>query len=103
MDPARALDLSPEIATALLARCAVVQAALVGRLVADLISDHRATAYAPDDDRLLTVEEAAGRLAQTGDWLYRHADELPFTVRVGRHVRFSSQGIDRYIRQRAGR
>jgi len=27
---------------------------------------------------------------------------LPFTVRQGRLLRFSSQGIDRYIRERSG-
>lgn len=54
-------------------------------------------------DRLLTVEEAAQKLGRSKDWLYRHAGRLPFTVRDGRLLRFSEQGIERYIRQRQGR
>ena len=57
-----------------------------------------------DGDRLLTASDAARKLGATKDWLYRHANTLPFAVRVGKkHLRFSEAGIDRYIRQRAGR
>jgi predicted DNA-binding transcriptional regulator AlpA len=51
-------------------------------------------------DRLLDVEAAAAILSKTPDWLYRRAQTLPFTVREGRLVRFSQQGIQKYIRQR---
>ncbi len=54
----------------------------------------------PVPDRLLTVKEAAAILHYTADKLYRHADKFPFTVREGRLVRFSSQGIQTYIRAR---
>ena len=54
-----------------------------------------------DGDRLLTASEAAQKLGATEDWLYRHANTLPFALRVGRkHLRFSEAGMDRYIRQR---
>jgi predicted DNA-binding transcriptional regulator AlpA len=57
-----------------------------------------------DGDRLLTAAEAAQKLSATEDWLYRHANTLPFTVRLGKkHLRFSAAGMERYIRQRAGR
>lgn len=48
-------------------------------------------------DRLLTVDEAAERLNLSKDTLYRRADDFPFTVRHGRKVGYSSNGIDRYI------
>ena len=55
-------------------------------------------------DCLVGAKEAAARLSVTADYLYRHADELPFTVRPGPgQVRFSSDGIARYIQQRQGR
>ena len=58
----------------------------------------------PTDDRLLTVKEAAEKLGTTKDYLYRHSQDLPFTVRLGpRHLRFSLNGIDRYIRNRLRR
>ena len=53
------------------------------------------------DDALLTVNEAAEVLSVTTDWLYRHADELPFTVRPGPgQVRFSKVGIQEYLRRK---
>jgi predicted DNA-binding transcriptional regulator AlpA len=56
------------------------------------------------DDRLLTVKEASRKLGLTIDYLYRHADHFPFTVRVGpRQLRFSLHGMERYIRQRTTR
>ncbi len=55
------------------------------------------------EDRLLTVEEASQKLGVTKDYLYRHADHFPFTVRVGpRQLRFSLHGMDRYIRLSLG-
>lgn len=54
-------------------------------------------------DTLLDAKEAARRLGTSVDYLYRHAPELPFTVRPGgRRLRFSARGIERYIRLRQG-
>ena len=50
-------------------------------------------------DELLDVQEAAERLGVSADYLYRHAKEFPFAQRMGRNLRFSSQGIDRYIQK----
>ena len=98
-DPGQAASLSPEAVPALLARTAAVQAALAARL-ATLGTD----GHAPEDtDRLLTAAEAAAVLRVSQDYLYRNARKLPFAVRLGRHLRFSASGIDRYIRQRVGR
>ena len=54
-------------------------------------------------DRRLSVEQAAEKLGMSKDWLYRHAHGLPFTIRIGRGLGFSEAGIERYLRQRAGR
>ena len=59
--------------------------------------------YPACGDRLLDVEEAARKLGKSKDYLYRHAGGYPFTVRDGRSVRFSEQGIEKFIRQRMGR
>ena len=53
---------------------------------------------APEPDELLTIEEAAQRLRTSEDWLYRHANNLPFAVRLGKgQLRFSSRGITRWV------
>ena len=57
---------------------------------------------APESDKLLSVAEAAQKLGCSQDWVYRHQDQLPI-VHVGRHVKLSSVGIDRWIRSRQGR
>ena len=84
---------------ALLAQLAALQHVVSARLLQDLLA--RDEIRARDTDRLLTVGEAAQRLACSKDWLYRH--RLPFAVRNGRQLRFSADGLERYIRQRAGR
>jgi predicted DNA-binding transcriptional regulator AlpA len=52
------------------------------------------------EDRLLRIQEAASVLGKKKDWMYRHAASLPFTVREGRLLRFSNNGIQKYIRAR---
>jgi hypothetical protein len=96
--PERATELPPELLKALLVKHASVGTILLGAL---LVAGENGTP--PEADMLIDIETAATRLATTKDWLYRHARRLPFTVRQGRSVRFSSIGIERYIRSRQGR
>ena len=100
-DPARVRDLPPECVAVLHSKCLLALNALWGRQL-DLHTTRAAPTQTDDPDTLLTITQAAERLQQTTHWLYRHAHALPFTVRVGRHLRFSSQGIARFIRERAG-
>lgn len=49
-------------------------------------------------DRLLTVTDAAELLAVSKKYLYEHADDFPFTRRLGpKTLRFSAQGIERWL------
>jgi len=93
-----AIDAMPVAALpAALARTAALQARIASRLAS------AAPAPAPIDDRLLRIDEAAAALQKSTTWLYHHAKELPFTKRVGRSLRFSSQGIRKYLdRQNRG-
>ena len=52
---------------------------------------------AAKEDRLLTVEVVAARLAVAEDYVYRHADGWPFTRRVGRLLRFSASGLAEWL------
>ena len=92
-------DVPHEQIPPLMAQLAAVQTALAARLVTAADAAEPAAR-----DRLLTAEEAAGKLNTTADWLYRNKKKLPFFVLVGQgQVRFSEQGIERWIRQQAGR
>jgi len=95
--PSLAVKLSrPELAELL-----IQVKALEGIVLAGLFAD-TAVHVETEVDRLLDVNEAAARLSVTVDFLYRRK-KLPFRVTLGPgQVRFSSNGIDRYIRQRQG-
>ena len=100
-DPTQATTLSTRAAVALLARCTVVQSALIGRILESPVPE-AGSPEAAGEERLLNVVEAAQRLGTSHDYLYRHAKRLPFTVRIGSRLRFSSRGIERFIRARQG-
>ena len=54
-----------------------------------------------EGDRLLDAEEAANILSVSPDWLYRHANRLPFTRKLApRLLRFSYLAIQKYINTR---
>jgi excisionase family DNA binding protein len=92
--PARVDELAPDQARALLVQLAALQAPLLARALAG-------GRTSGDPDELLTVDVAARRLGLSEDWLYRHARRLPFTVHVGRQVRFSARRLEAYIASHA--
>ena len=69
----------------------------------------------PQPDRLLTAIEAAPFVGVSPNWLYDHAEQLPFVVRLpaskpkpGKEpkaapVRFSANELQKWIRSRSGR
>jgi predicted DNA-binding transcriptional regulator AlpA len=76
-------------------------AALQLRAAVRLGAPDEGPARGTEPDALLDVNEAAKRLGTSVDWLYRHAAGLPFTRRLSeRQLRFSSTGIEQYIRRR---
>jgi hypothetical protein len=100
-EPMLAKDLSPEEIPPLLLQLATLQAAVAARF--ELLNHARRTIDESNSgDRLLTVKDAAEILAVKADYLYRHASDLPFTVRVSeRALRFSFKKIQRFIRLRS--
>jgi len=50
-------------------------------------------------DVLVDVAEAAQRLGQSTEWIYKHQKSLPFVRHLGRSIRCSVQGIDLFIRR----
>ena len=54
-----------------------------------------------DGDHLLDAEEAAKTLAVSPDWLYRHANKLPFTRKLApKMLRFSYLGLQKWLASR---
>ena len=98
-DPGRVAVVPTERIPALLSQLSALQSVMAARLVSATDLDESATTQ----DTLLTVAQAAERLGVSKDWLFRRSRTLPFVVRLGRHLRFSNRGIDRYLRNRTGR
>ena len=106
-DVSRAADVPADAAAPLLAevsarqaQLAAVQSAIAARLVAGSTVRRADT---PDDrhSRLLSADEAAGLLSVSRHWLYRHAPNLPFTVRLSaKAVKFDEAGLRRFIERR---
>ncbi len=102
--PQRVIDLPREFVPDMLCQLGAIQTALTARWLTASCSRSEVMPPEPEEDVLLDVDKAAQRLSTSKDWLYRHADKLPFTIRLGaRQLRFSVKGIERYIRQRQGR
>lgn len=59
------------------------------------------TPVASTDGGLLTAREVAKRLGCSVRYVYAHANDWPFTVRLdGRAVRFDPEGLARWTRRR---
>lgn len=55
----------------------------------------------PRRPRLLTCRQAARRIKMSERWLYDHAADLPFTVKVGkRAVRFNADELAEWMKRR---
>jgi len=102
-DPARIAAVPTTEVPVLLALVAAEQArlaALQGALAARLAGTSNGYSGA---DRLLTLDEAAERLGTSKDWL-RRQKTLPFRVEVSPgQVRYSAEGMTRFIARRAGK
>jgi excisionase family DNA binding protein len=99
-EPDKVALVPPEAIPAMRGELARLDSLLLARLLA---GGNAKADSGPDGDRLLSAKEAAAKLGASEDYLYRRSRNLPFTVRMGRQVRFSETGIERYIRQRMGK
>jgi hypothetical protein len=95
-EPLRARTLSPETIATLMAQCGAAQ----GALLAALASSNRNEPAPDQENRLLTVGEAAAKLAVKTEWLYRRGKKLGLAVKLSDGtLRFSNQALERYIRE----
>jgi predicted DNA-binding transcriptional regulator AlpA len=84
---------------AVLTQLAALQSALAARLMGETANP----IAAPVDDRLVDIDECSAITGLSIDQLYRRKD-LPFRVKLGpATVRFSANGIARWIRAKTQR
>src|SRR2546425_6042909 len=100
VDLERLDEVPAEKIPALLAELAAAQAQLAARLLQNGVSGSNADVR---NDGLLTANQASKKCGFSVDWLYRHSQSLPFVIRVGRSLRFSEAGLEKWIRSRSGR
>lgn len=106
-DPTLAAHLPDEAIPALMGELAARQAALSAvssALAARWMQAARSQAphgnAVDGGDSLLNVRQAAAKLNMSESWLYQNAWRFPFMVRQGGALRFSRQGIERYLQAR---
>lgn len=58
------------------------------------------TESSPNSSQWLTAEQVAERVGMSTDWVYRRANRLPFARRIGRSLRFSAEGLERWMHLR---
>lgn len=98
-NPALVAAMPRDDAISVFAELASLQATLASHLCR--VPNRISVPEASVSDRLLTPEQAVGILGVTVRWLYRHADQLPFTRRLSRKtLRFSEVGIRKYLATR---
>ncbi|MEQ1679275.1 MAG: hypothetical protein ABL950_01515 [Nitrospira sp.] len=89
-DPSKVQDLPVTVVQHLLIQ--------VTALLPLLVAKSQSAPEKSQEDRLLTIEEATLVLGMSKDRLYR--TDYPFTIRDGGLLRFSNNGIQRFIRAR---
>ncbi len=102
-DPMRVENLPPEQLPELLGQVARLEAVLRLRLNHQPLANGSEVPPAKTGpDRLLTPQDVSKILQRSVRYVYDHADEWPFTRRLGtRTIRFDSEGFDRWLeRQR---
>jgi len=96
-DPEKAKLLPRELIPQLRGELARLDTILLCRLVAH---DSELPPCRPEEDRLLSLSEAAAKLHLSSDALYRN--DYPFVVKIGKRRRFSEKGIEKFSRSRSG-
>jgi hypothetical protein len=96
--------LGREEVEAALAELARVRGRLSARLDALASTVQEPRRQTLPQDRLLTPADVAERMGVSVRWVYRHANQWPFTRRLSRKVlRFSEAGLAKHLsRQRDG-
>lgn len=87
---------SPEELPALVGQLEAAKAVAWARMMRAPPAEQKGT---PLPERNLSAAETASRLGVSKEWVYRHAQMLPFAVRIGRRVLFSERGLERWNRQ----
>lgn len=100
-EPERIRELTHNQAAALLARLAALSLAVSSRVVTTIAEASNDAGGAPTADRLIGIKEAAKIIGMSATTLYRNKERYPFFCRNGFQIRFSANGIAKWITKRA--
>ncbi len=68
---------------------------------ADVLLERDTTArQTSEPERLLTAADVAQRTGLSLDYVYRHGKRWPFARKIGRAMRFSEAGLERWLANR---
>ena len=98
-DPRRAETLDAEEARKAIAEVAAAQSTLAALQCVLLGRSAAAPPTHVSADENMSVAETARRTGMSRSYLYKNADSLTFTVRIGKRVLFSARGLERWQKQ----
>jgi excisionase family DNA binding protein len=99
-DPTQVETVAAEAIPRLLGVLRTVEVSLLAKLTKESLKV-APSQLPPQEDRLLTPQQAAELLGVTMRWLYRRSGKLPFARRLSRKtLRFSDSGVRRYLATR---
>jgi predicted DNA-binding transcriptional regulator AlpA len=99
-DPTQVETVVPEVIPRLLGVLRTVEVSLLAKLTKESLKV-APSQLPPQEDRLLTPQQAAELLGVSVRWLYGRSNKLPFSRRLSRKMlRFSEPGIRRYLATR---
>jgi hypothetical protein len=97
-NPSLTASLTPDMARAFLPQLAVLTVAVAGRIVAE------PSGVETEMPKLIDVETLSTILDKSRDYVYEHASEWPFTVRLGaRDLKFDLNTLNKWLAARTGR
>ena len=99
LEPNKAASLSADAVEGLLAKCTLIQSALVNRLLV-LRCASNGNGESREGDRWLSAKEVADRMGVCIDYVYKNASGFPFAVKEGRRVLFSKRGLEHYLQEK---
>ena len=100
-DPERVDSVETAAVPVLLGELEALRARLWQRLQSPAAPAEASPHQKNGSDRMLSAKEAAERCGVNTRWIYRKADDLPFTRRLsGGTLRFSAHALERWMRTR---
>jgi len=96
--PSRVEQASPAELPGMIGQLSQAQAAMWARLHRPVPLAAEPQPGTQNEARMVGIGEAATYLRMSTSWMYRNAASIPLATKIGSRWRFSTRGLDKYLR-----